>query len=166
MKFLIILALIGFNLCSEDSDNQTVQAPSQFFNPIKFFNKCISDHECQTGEYCDHTGINPFGSCKEGKKQNESCVFDRHCKSKYCHHFKCVSKKPVKDGLCSKDAHTECLQEQFCSKSGDKYKCQDRKCSGFCCKDAQCLSNKCAFYFLCRKPDNGCNVNSIDKTNS
>lgn len=44
------------------------KSPSSFSNPLKIFNKCISDHECKNDEYCDHTGINPIGSCKQGTK--------------------------------------------------------------------------------------------------
>ena len=55
----------------------------EFSNPLKLFNKCISDHECKNQEYCDHTGINPIGTCKLGNSNGHSCVFDRHCQSKY-----------------------------------------------------------------------------------
>jgi len=60
-------------------------------------------------------------------------MFDRHCRSKYCHHFKCVGKAPVKDGKCSRDKHEDCIASQYCShRKGDK--CMDRKCSGACGK--------------------------------
>ena len=35
-------------------------------NPLAMLGKCISDHECEATEFCDHTGINPIGSCKIG----------------------------------------------------------------------------------------------------
>lgn len=69
--------------------------------------------------------------------------------------MKCVSRKPVKDGPCSKDQHTDCLKEQYCSSKEKMLKCRDRKCSGLCGKDAHCLSNKCSF-FHCKKPNTGC----------
>ncbi len=61
-------------------------------NPLKMLNKCISDHECKSHEFCDHTGINPFGTCHVGKEANRSCMFDRHCASKQCHHLKYINK--------------------------------------------------------------------------
>lgn len=122
-------------------------------NPLKAFGKCISDSECKSNEFCDHTGINPIGDCKIGYPDNSKCTFDRHCKSKVCHLFKCVGKKPVKDGPCTKDYHNECLPEQYCSKSKD-YHCKDRKCKGFCLKDYHCISGSCrkSFFSRCEKP--------------
>ena len=123
-------------------------------NGLSIFGKCVTDKECKDDEFCDHTGINPIGSCAQGKANNRSCVFDRHCRSKYCHHLKCIGKKPVKDGKCSRDHHEDCIESQYCShRKGDK--CMDRKCSGICGKDAHCLSNNCSF-FKCKKPANGC----------
>jgi hypothetical protein len=72
MKFIFIFTLIFI-----------VSFTNAFLNnPMKLFNKCITDGECKPNEYCDHSGINPFGSCHMGKEINEKCVFDRHCKSK------------------------------------------------------------------------------------
>lgn len=119
-------------------------------NPLKLLGKCISDHECKPTEFCDHTGLNPFGSCRLGYENKASCHFDRHCKSKVCHSFKCEGKRPVRDGPCTKDQHDECLPEQYCSKTA-KYHCKDRKCKGACFKDYHCLSNNCSF-FRCQKP--------------
>ena len=114
-------------------------------NPLKMLGKCVSDHECKPTEFCDHTGINPFGSCRVGYPDNAKCHFDRHCKSKYCHLLKCVGKKPVRDGPCTKNQHDECLPEQYCSKSLNN-RCKDRKCKGWCKKDFHCLSGQCGFF--------------------
>lgn len=125
-------------------------------NPLKFIGKCLSDSECKKNEYCDHHGINPFGSCKAGKDNNQTCVMDRYCKSKVCHHLKCMARKPVKDGPCSKDQHQECIPEQYCHHvKKEEYICSNRKCSGLCGKDVHCLSNKCSL-FHCKKPNTGC----------
>lgn len=132
-------------------------------NPLKFMGKCLSDHECKTNEFCDHTGINPFGSCKVGKEVKESCILDRYCKSKHCHLMRCVPRKPVKDGPCSKDQHDECIATQYCSHKENIYKCRDRNCTGACIKDAHCLSNKCSF-FMCKKPTEGCSKNATAKS--
>lgn len=35
-------------------------------SPLKFLGKCISDHECEKTEFCDHIGINPIGECRIG----------------------------------------------------------------------------------------------------
>ncbi|CAF0893184.1 unnamed protein product [Brachionus calyciflorus] len=121
MKSLVvfsILILIEFIFGQNSSTNETEieykeNRPTNLINPLKFLGKCISDHECKSYEYCDHIGINPFGSCKEGRELNQKCVFDRHCKTKYCHLLKCVKRKPIRDGPCSD--HTECIQEQYCS---------------------------------------------------
>ena len=68
-----------------------------------------------------------------GKDNGHTCLSKSNCRSKHCHHFKCVAKKPTKDGKCSRNNHEECVENQYCSKSkGDK--CMDRKCSGFCGK--------------------------------
>jgi len=125
-------------------------------NPLKFLDKCITDSECKPNEYCDHKGVNPFGKCAVGYPDNEKCTFDRHCRSKNCHLFKCVGKALVKDGPCTKDHHDECLPEQYCSKS-KKYHCKDRKCSGWCKKDFHCLSNNCrrSKFFRCEAPAKG-----------
>ena len=73
-----------------------------------------------------------------------------------CHHLKCVAKKPVIDGPCTKDQHTECIPEQYCHhEKKDIYVCINRKCSGLCAKNEHCLSNKCDL-FHCKKPANGC----------
>lgn len=75
--------------------------------------------------------------------------------------MKCVARKPVKDGPCSKDKHEECLESQYCSAKDNTLKCRDRKCSGICTKDAHCTSNKCTILF-CKEPANGCK--NIDTT--
>ena len=102
-------------------------------------------------KFCDHTGINPFDSCRTDKELKSSCVFDRHCKSKHCHLIKCVAKKPVKD-LCAKRAlgmHTESILHKQ-----KTYRFDDRSCSGYCLKDVYCISNKCCL-FKCKKPESG-----------
>jgi hypothetical protein len=124
-------------------------------NPLKLFNKCISDHECKTNEYCDHSGINPIGKCTIGKELKTSCMFDRHCQSKHCHLMRCVARKPVKDGPCAPNEHSECIPSQYCSSKQDTHKCRNRKCSGLCTKDAHCVSNKCSF-LMCKKPHTVC----------
>ena len=65
-----------------------------------------------------------------------------------------MSRKPVKDGPCTKDQHEECIENQYCSQSLGS-KCKDRKCSGSCGHSYHCLSNKCTL-FVCKKPVNGC----------
>ena len=92
--FIIILPLV---VCF----NHNYYLARELGNPLKFLGKCLQDKECKPIEYCEHQGINPIGSCKIGKESNQTCVFDRHCKSKICHHLKCRLKKPVKDGPCS-----------------------------------------------------------------
>ena len=125
------------------------------FHRRSLFNKCITDHDCKAHEFCDHTGINPFGSCRTGKELKSSCVFDRHCKSKHCHLMKCVAKKPVKDAPCAPNEHSECIQNQYCSHKEKTYRCRDRSCSGYCLKDVHCISNKCSL-FKCKKPESAC----------
>ena len=158
----IFVCIIQMIYCNIEIDNKVNKTSLSMQNPLKLMGKCISDHECKTHEYCDHTGINPFGSCKQGKETNHTCVFDRHCKTKNCHLLKCVTKKPVKDGVCTKDTHSECIPEQYChheiKNKKDFYKCINRKCSGFCSKDAHCIANKCKF-LRCEKPKYGCSDN-------
>lgn len=151
-KFILnIIILIIINISVNDASFANL-----FQHPIKLLNKCISDHECGNNEYCDHVGVNPIGSCHQGKDLEQKCLFDRHCRSKYCHHFRCVSKKPVKDGPCTKNNHMECIESQYCSSTGKNgYVCKNRKCSGVCIKDAHCISDKCSF-FACKRPQNGC----------
>jgi hypothetical protein len=148
MKFFVtvLVVLIGYVYLHSDQ----VRA-----NPLKLFGKCVGDNECKTHEFCDHTGINPIGSCKVGKEVSKSCVFDRHCASKNCHLLKCVARKPVKDGPCTKDKHDECIPSQYCSHKENVYKCRDRSCHGMCSKNAHCLSNNCSF-LICKKPKEGC----------
>ncbi len=110
------------------------------------FGKCIQDKECKSNEYCDHKWPNPIGECKVGTKNGDKCVLDRHCTSKVCHTFKCVGRRPVKDGPCQKNSHDECLPEQFCNKD----KCKDRKCNGWCKQSYECMSGKCEL-FRCKK---------------
>ncbi|RMZ97625.1 hypothetical protein BpHYR1_021969 [Brachionus plicatilis] len=150
MKFFILLNIIC--LIAHSSGLSELK---EFGNPLKLFNTCISDHQCEHNEFCDHNGINPIGSCTEGKKLGGSCFFDRYCQSKNCYLMKCVSRKPVLDGPCTEDNHSECLPEQYCSGRDDAYKCRDRKCYGFCGKDAHCLTNNCRF-FRCERPSAGC----------
>ena len=169
MKFFIVIFVIilPFVVCNEEQPekkvtksvvNSILKNPFKD-SPLKIIGKCISDHDCKQHEYCDHTGINPFGSCKDGKDTNQTCVFDRHCKTKQCHLLKCVKKKPVRDGVCEKDMHSDCIPEQYChhekKDKKDLYVCADRKCSGFCLKDVHCLTNKCKLA-RCEKPAEGC----------
>jgi hypothetical protein len=157
MKLVLLISILLISTyCAKASDSErTDNKGLKFGNPLKFLNKCISDHECQPTEYCDHTGINPLGKCHAGKNLKESCVFDRHCKSKHCHLLKCVARKPVKDGPCAPNEHSECIQTQYCSHKENIYKCRDRSCGGMCLKDAHCLTNKCKV-FKCQKPEEGC----------
>jgi hypothetical protein len=74
MNYFIVILAFFLTLCSISSGFLN--------NPLKMLNKCISDKECKPLEYCEHSGINPFGSCHPGKDEKQSCVFDRHCKSK------------------------------------------------------------------------------------
>ena len=119
-------------------------------NVLGLVGKCISDHECKPQEFCDHNGINPIGACRLGYPNDAKCHFDRHCSSKYCHKYKCIGKKPVRDGPCIKDQHEDCLPEQYCQEVGKlSHFCRDRKCSGLCFffKHHKCLSNKCTFFW-------------------
>jgi hypothetical protein len=179
--FIIFLVFIRTNTAGNYKEDFKIVRRSLINNPFKLLGKCISDHECKPIEYCDHNGINPIGSCKVGKESDKSCLLDRYCQSKNCHHLKCVARKPVKDGNkinklfiffnstltkinlkgpCVKDQHTDCLEDQYCSKKDNEYRCKDRRCSGVCIKDAHCLSNNCRF-LICKKPDTGC----TDKNN-
>lgn len=144
MKFLIIFAtILGFSII-------TVKCA---INPLDVIKKCISDGDCKHhDEFCDHTGINPFGNCRKGYEVGTKCTFDRHCMSKHCHLMKCVNRKLVKDGPCSKDQHNECLESQYCAKD-TTYKCKDRVSSGWCSQHSQCLSNKCCWFFRCKQPN-------------
>lgn len=151
MKALLGIFMISLAYQIIEADER-LNRQKRLNNPLKMLGKCISDHECEPQEYCDHNGINPIGSCKLGYPDNAKCHFDRHCKSKYCHHYKCIGKKPVRDGKCNKDQHQECPIEQYCKEIGKlSYYCRDKKCSGFCFffKHQKCLSNSCLF-FWCR----------------
>jgi hypothetical protein len=143
------------NLEDFDVVDEDVKIEKERRSVLNMLNKCITDKDCKPQEYCDHHGINPIGSCKQGHETNHSCVFDRHCRSKICHLLKCVNKKPVKDGPCTENHHEECLPTQYCSHQSKAYQCKDRKCSGLCGKDAHCLSNDCSV-FKCKKPKEGC----------
>lgn len=169
--FLFLVALIyllGESFASEETavaqsevvaeeDLKLKNATHRVGSFVSLLGKCISDHECKFNEYCDHTGINPIGSCKLGKELGASCALDRYCQTKQCHVFKCMRRKPERDATCQAYQHEECVTEQYCAKqTKDSFKCIDRKCRGFfCVKSAQCLSNRC-FFFWCMKPDNGC----------
>ena len=123
-------------------------------NPLGLINTCITDSQCKKhDEFCDHTGLNPIGSCRQGYVNGGKCTFDRHCRSKQCHSRRCVARKPVKDGPCSKEQHDECIESQYCSHKDNVYKCRDRSYSGACTKSEHCLSNRC-FFFKCRRPKN------------
>jgi hypothetical protein len=123
----------------------TLVATTLSFDLVKekrsILGKCVMDTDCKKNEYCDHKFPNPIGECKIGHKNGDTCAFDRHCSSKNCHFLKCVGRKPVKNGPCEKNNHSECIPEQYCSKD----KCKDRKCSGWCAHSFECLSGKCDF---------------------
>ena len=149
MRYLLISLLVLLTSVY-GSNGRNSKRSVLSFNPLK--GHCLTDKDCKQHEYCDHTGLNPIGSCKAGKENKEMCAFDRHCKSKVCHLLRCQARKPVRDGPCTKDQHDECLPEQYCSKT-KKYICQDRKCSGFCSKDYHCVSNSCRLFY-CKKSVN------------
>ena len=67
--------------------------------------------------YCNHTGFNPLGSCEKGKELGSACIRDTYCKSQNCHLLKCVKRKPVKDGPCTKDQHQGTNQFVISNKS-------------------------------------------------
>jgi hypothetical protein len=116
--------------------------------------KCLVDNNCKSDEYCDHDFPNPIGACKTGHDQGHSCLFDRHCASKRCHFFRCKKRIQIKDGPCKINA--DCTDKQHCTdikERDDLRQCVDRKCTGVCSKDSQCLSNKCTL-FVCIKPVN------------
>lgn len=150
MKLLILLNIVCLIVHSYGFSEL-----KQFANPLKIFNTCISDHQCSHNQFCDHNGINPIGSCADGKKIGEKCILDRYCQSKNCYLLKCVQRKPVRDGPCTEDSHSDCIAEQYCSSRDKNFKCRDRKCFGFCNKDAHCLTDKCRF-FRCERPIKGC----------
>ena len=131
-------------------------------SPLKLLGKCISDHECEETEYCDHSGINPFGSCKIGYADGQKCHVNRHCKSKYCSLRKreCIGKKLVRDGPCRYKQDDDCFTEQFCW----KLKCIDRKCDGWCWYNKSCLSKNCRWFFRCEpSKDNALTANFCKK---
>lgn len=146
--FLLALSLIS-----------NVRALLDLKNPLELFNKCISDHECKPAQFCDHNGVNPIGSCVPGYPLGQSCHFDRHCASKYCHNYKCVAKKPLRNGPCQKNQHQQCLPDQYCKNSF----CADRMCSGWCTNRKYCMSNKCCM-FRCTKPSKEMNEQFCQKT--
>lgn len=157
MKFLIILSILCVLLVGN----------VRSINILGAINKCVSDGDCKHhDEFCDHTGINPFGTCRKGYEVGQKCTFDRHCMSKHCHLMKCVARKPVKNGPCSKDQHHECIESQYCAIGSDKkFKCQDRTCSGWCSTHSQCMSNKCCWFFRCKQPKDGCSSSSTVEKN-
>lgn len=127
---------------------------TESINPFGVLKTCITDSQCKNHEdFCDHTGINPIGTCRAGYPNGAKCTFDRHCRSKNCSSRRCVGRKPVKDGPCSKDQHIECIDSQYCSSRSDSgaFMCRDRSYSGACVHSEQCLSRKCLF-FKCRRP--------------
>ncbi len=113
---------------------------------------CLTSSNCGSTQYCDRDLPNPIGKCKEGYKEGERCIRDKHCASKRCNFFKCVSREKVKDGLCNKKwKNTDCPENQYCEEIEDeKYKCIDRKCLGLCKRNSQCLSDRCHL-FTCVK---------------
>lgn len=132
-NIFVLFVLIGFIHCYSRSKKSILGT-----------GKCLLDKDCKEHEYCDHHLPNPIGDCKLGYKNGHTCLLDRHCSSKNCHHLKCVGRKPVRDGPC--DTHDECIQEQFCT---EKKKCKDKICHGWCKKDHECLTGKCGFFFRC-----------------
>ncbi|CAF0855049.1 unnamed protein product, partial [Brachionus calyciflorus] len=112
---------------------------------------CLTDSNCRSSEYCNHKLINPFGECVKGDDEGSKCLMDRYCASKQCSFFTCKKRIQVKDGPCKKSA--DCLDTQYCDEikgRDDLNQCFDRKCTGSCRKDSQCMSDKCHF-FTCTK---------------
>lgn len=154
-SFLAVIFLV-LKLVSSHEDESRSWLKREIKNPLKLFGKCVTDSECEYNQYCDHNGINPIGACKIGFEDRQACMLDRHCRSKHCHLFKCAPRERVKDGPCNEADHSQCISEQYCSHiDGKKYKCKNRKCHGFCGKDAHCLTNVCSL-LRCKRPSSGC----------
>lgn len=136
MKIILVLTFLASLIYSTQS------------SALSIFKTCAVDSNCDSkkDEFCDHKGVNPIGTCTKRHKVGSKCNFDRHCASKNCNWSKCVARKPKKDGPCTKEQHTDCIETQYCSKN----KCTDRKLSGTCTKSAECMSNKCSV-FTCQK---------------
>ncbi len=94
---IIVLVLFVCLAISVNGDSVDDFLEARSLNPFKMLG-CIKDKDCKSNEYCDHTGINPVGKCAVGKANQDSCIMDRYCRSKNCHHLKCVANKPIKDG--------------------------------------------------------------------
>jgi hypothetical protein len=156
MEFTFILLIFLLSLSFTTVKPYSWYDQREIKNPLKLFGKCVSDHECEFNQYCDHTGINPVGACKIGAEDRQSCVLDRYCRSKNCNLFKCLPRDRVRDGKCYDADHNQCVSEQYCSHIKEKsYNCKNRKCHGSCTKDAHCLTNVCRL-FRCKRPQAGC----------
>lgn len=114
--------------------------------------RCLTDSQCRSSQYCSHSFLNPLGECIQGDEEGKRCVMDRYCASKKCSFFKCKKQILVKDGPCKRSA--DCLDTQYCDdiKGRDLRQCFDRKCTGSCKKDSQCMSDKCHFFTCTRDP--------------
>lgn len=117
--------------------------------------KCLTDSQCRSSEYCNRNFPNPFGECIQGDSEGKGCIMDRYCASKKCSFFKCKKQILIKDGPCKRSA--DCLDSQYCDDiEGRKLRqCFDRKCTGSCRKNSQCMSDKCHF-FTCTRDTKRC----------
>ena len=107
--------------------------------------KCLLDSNCESTAYCDHDFPNPFGKCVKGADDGSLCVRDRYCASKKCSFFKCKVRKHQRDGICK--THIDCSPDQYCKKNDqDEMRCIDRKCSGGCFNDYECISERCHLF--------------------
>ncbi len=122
---------------------------------LGLMSQCLTTNDCKSDQYCHHDGINPLGKCHPVKLFGEKCLKDRQCRSNHCHLFKCSHSEPVKDGLCVKNEHTNCIPSQFCAKKKGVYKCINRLCRGLCTKHAQCRSNRCFIFWCIWRPEHG-----------
>ena len=111
--------------------------------------KCILDSQCLPTQYCKTSLLNPLiGECVEGKQEQEWCIGDSSCASKVCRYFKCKKRITFRDGACS--SSIDCPDDQYCKKN-DRKICTNKKCTGACTRDSQCLSSKCHLMFCLRE---------------
>lgn len=106
---------------------------------------CRWPSDCSPKEYCGKQG-----KCISKRRDGEACIRGLMCLSNHCHASKCKSlptmNKIVKNGKCENDE--QCHNEQYCSNK----KCRDRKLTGTCSSDSECMSNNCRYHLCKMKP--------------
>jgi hypothetical protein len=156
--FLIEIFAISICLNSIPAISQELDEEPRSINRrslVGILSQCLTTNDCKSDQYCHHDGLNPLGKCHPVKQKGEKCLKDRQCRSKHCHLFHCAESEPVKDGLCVKNEHSNCIPSQFCAKKKGVYKCINRLCRGLCTKNAQCRSNKCFIFWCIWRPEHG-----------